>query len=37
MINHVQRLHHIDWKAPAHGTRMDGFISFTIKIIAKYI
>ena len=39
MINHMQSLHHIDWlqKLPLMASRMDGFISFAIKIIAKYL
>ncbi len=39
MIDHMQRLHHIDWlpKLPPMASQMDGFISFAIKIIAKYL
>ena len=34
----MQSLHHIDSKKiPLIASRMDGFISFVIKIIAKYL
>ncbi len=40
MINQSQSLQHIDWlpaKLPLMASRMDGFISIAIKIIAKYL
>ena len=39
MINHMQSLQHIDWlpKLPLMASRMDGFISFAIKIVAIYL